>query len=81
LPIKKHSDFASKTCPGKNFDMSSLLPNVVKDPAGDTMLSKTITFNVSRYYAPVEGQSRYYNNRTYLEDVKMNCGLNKDGTA
>ena len=32
-----------------------------------------ITFSLTRYYSPMQWQSRYYNNKTYEQDVTINC--------
>lgn len=57
LPVKRHSDFQTKNCPWKNFDINKL----------------NKTFNLSRYYSPLPNQSRYYNWKTYEQDKAMNC--------
>lgn len=79
-------------CPWKLFDWARLTALITPKPAPVVDIinqTKEITqkvkdwyvlFSLSRYYSPVVWQKRYYNWRTYLEDVKMNCWLNKDWT-
>lgn len=43
--------------------------------------SKWITFSLSRYYSVMPNQKRYYNNRSYEEDFKMNCSWDPLVTA
>jgi len=61
LEIKWHKDFQNHTCPWKNFDMGRLT------------WKQEITFKLSRYYSVIVWQTRYYNNKTYEDDFKMNC--------
>lgn len=69
--IKPHRSRWS-SCPGKYFDK-----NKITEPINyETTLWKYV---LSRYYSPQEWQSNYFH--TYIDDVKMNCWLNKDWTA
>lgn len=61
MQVKWHKDFQSKNCPWKNFDFSKIKKTEKK------------MFSLSRYYSPMPWQSRYYNWKTYEEDVTMNC--------
>ncbi len=74
--IIPHRDASPTACPGKN-----LLFQLEMFWRGDNEETGAEVYSVSRYYSPVEGQLRYYGGKTYLEDVKMNCGLQKDGSA
>jgi len=65
IQIRYHSDFASKTCPWKLFNRDFM-----------TMTE----FSLSRYYSPQVNQERYYNWKSYEEDVCMNCWCKKDNT-
>lgn len=66
IQIKWHKDFANRTCPWKNFDFNMIITKEEKP-------INTNTFEVTRYYSPVKGQSKYYNWKTYEQDVCMNC--------
>lgn len=66
IQIKWHKDFANRTCPWKNFDFNMIITKKEKS-------TNTNTFEVTRYYSPVKGQSKYYNWKTYEQDVCTNC--------
>lgn len=66
LEIKTHTDFQSKICPGKLFDMDQIWYWWVWK------------MSLSRYYSPEEWQERYYNQKSYEEDVCMNCGCERE---
>ena len=38
-----------------------------------------IVYSTSRYYSPMQGQTRYYNGKSYEDDVTMNCGKSAIG--
>ncbi len=70
LEVKGHWDFQAKNCPGQNFDWSKVKWNITSkyyEPP------KEIEFSLSRYYSVQPNQKRYYLNRTYEEDFKVNC--------
>lgn len=67
IEIKYHQDFQSKNCPWIYFNRNFM-------DSKPTTKNKYITFQLSRYYSPVPNQERYYNNKTYEQDVTMNCG-------
>lgn len=62
MQIRYHSDFQHKNCVGEKFDREFMNEK------------KTIEFSLSRYYSPVKWQSRYYDWKTYEQDVTTNCG-------
>ena len=86
IQIIWHKEASPTSCPWINFDFSrvrqlpAIIPNIHWAPIVAPKSAKVITFHLSRYYSPVPNQTRYYGNKDYLSDVKMNCGLNKDGT-
>lgn len=68
LKIKLHKDISPTSCPGKYFD-----PNMINR-------KELLTFNISRYYSPQQGQERYYPWRSwwFLADKEINCWLESD---
>ncbi len=80
LIFKWHSDFQRKNCPWKYFDWEKMM-KIIKPVTQKPKISNdwTITFSLSRYYSPIQWQSRYYNGKTYEQDVIMNCGANAIG--
>lgn len=72
IQIRWHKDFASKNCPWVNFDFEYLNRVIerLKQPEYEI-------YNASRYYSPEQNQTAYFR-WSYIEDVKMNCWLNKD---
>lgn len=71
--IVMHRDASPTACPGK-FMVEALqkLGILRENKLGEI-------WSISRYYSPVAGQTKYYSG-DYLKDVKVNCGLNPDGT-
>jgi 3D (Asp-Asp-Asp) domain-containing protein len=66
------------SCPWKLFDqnqISSFLKKIVKSDTNSLLW----TYNITRYYSPVQGQSKYYAWKTYEADVTMNCGKSNIG--
>jgi 3D (Asp-Asp-Asp) domain-containing protein len=69
------------SCPGKNFDknriIESFLPLKVNSPDWSLMLEKKNpllwTYNMTRYYSPIQWQDHYYKWKTYAQDVTTNC--------
>lgn len=79
-----HREASATACPGKK--LSDWLGAKYPQPKPEPPLHKAAplpddVWRITRYYSPIVGQPRYYMGKTYLEDVRMNCGLNKDGTA
>lgn len=73
MEIKRHWDFQPKNCPWVNFDIARL----TKHNGTKLVISNKkweILFSLSRYYSPLPFQKKYYNNKTYANDVCMNCG-------
>ncbi len=70
--IIPHKEASPTACPGTHLVES--LKGTWREPEQGTV------YNVSRYYSPVPDQQSYYH-ESYLKDVEINCGLNKDGTA
>lgn len=64
MEIKGHKDFQAKNCPWVNFDWSRI--KTYKEP-------EYIEFSLSRYYSVLPDQKRYYSDRSYEEDFKINC--------
>jgi 3D (Asp-Asp-Asp) domain-containing protein len=64
-----HTDASPTVCPGKHL-LTAIEP-LLREPV------KTEVWNVTRYYSPVLGQTRYYRTGkdAYKRDVEMNCGL------
>lgn len=74
MEIKWHKDFQPKNCPWVNFDWSRIKTGAVKEDVEKKEVKKDkITFSLSRYYSVLPDQNRYYNNRSYEEDFKINC--------
>lgn len=73
MEIKRHWDFQPKNCPWVNFDMARL-KNINSSKPVIPSKKWEILFSLSRYYSPLPFQKRYYNNKTYQNDVCMNCG-------
>jgi len=71
--IIAHRDASPTGCPGKwaLFQLEDLFRNRDLGTA----------YKITRYYSPQPDQLVYFMKKTYLQDVEMNCGLNKDGTA
>ncbi len=69
-----HRDASPTACPGKFAVEAIQTLGILRNEDIGTI------YSISRYYSPVEGQTKYYRD-TYLQDVKVNCGLNADGTA
>lgn len=68
LPVKKHSDFQTKSCPWKNFDMNELLPKEIRWLDWEVIASKEpkpISFNISRYYSVEKNQKKYMSDKTW----------------
>lgn len=71
--IRYHSDFQSKNCPWELFDKNFMKETKVeKNP-------EWVTYSISRYYSPMQWQTRYYNKKSYEADVTMNCGKSAIG--
>lgn len=81
IQIVGHKESSPTSCPGANFDITRIreLPGVILEewgiPVKKKAKSKVITFHLSRYYAPLPNQTRYYAGRTFEADVKMNCWI------
>lgn len=69
MEIKGHWDFQAKNCPWKNFDWSQIWWAITSKYYEPEM----IEFSLSRYYSVMPEQRRYYLNRSYEEDFKINC--------
>jgi hypothetical protein len=66
LVIKLHRDVGITACPGKLFEIEKYDLWQYKSKGNETI------FSLSRYYSPMPNQKRYYNNKTYQEDLTMN---------
>lgn len=67
LDIKLHRDVGKSSCPWKFFDITAY--NLWEYKPRTEQI-----FSLSRYYSPVQWQSKYYQWKTYEADVTMNCG-------
>lgn len=66
------------TCPWKYFDKNMVmqfLPMLVKNNKNPLLG----TYNITRYYSPITWQTHYYKNKTYEQDVTMNCWASNIG--
>ena len=70
MEVKGHWDFQAKNCPWANFDWTKIKGAVTSKYY---TTPKTIEFSLSRYYSVQPNQKRYYLNRSYEEDFKINC--------
>ena len=68
MPISWHRDRSPSADPGKYTDIKRFEPNNIK-----TWMNYLWVKQLSRYYSVMTGQKRYYNNKTYEDDFKMNC--------
>lgn len=75
--ISGHEEYSPTACPGINLINDLKHDGLWRAPA------ETQIWYITRYYSPEAGQKKYFRNGTgaYLADVKMNCGLNADGSA
>ncbi len=67
--IIPHREASSTACPGER--LLAALKDVWREPKRATVGEGEI-WNISRYYTPVPGQTRYYR-KTYEEDFAVNC--------
>lgn len=88
LPIYGHwqLEWEATACPGKLFNYAKI--DEYKKPVRQyKVITKDYTakvnwqlaFNITRYYSPEQWQRHYYNNKTYEQDVTMNCGASAIG--
>ena len=70
MEVKGHWDFQAKNCPWANFDWTKIKGAVTSKYY---TAPETIEFSLSRYYSVQPNQKRYYLNRSYEEDFKINC--------
>ncbi len=78
LPIYWHWQLEGEAtaCPGKMFDYGKIFAYEKPKPVTKLIAKPTnwkLVFNLTRYYSPEQWQYRYYNNKTYEQDVTMNC--------
>lgn len=78
VPVYWHWELEGEAtaCPWKMFDYNQIpLRTQQTTNPKQTVESKQewLTFLLSRYYSPMMWQKRYYNNKTYEQDVTMNC--------
>lgn len=88
LPIYWHWQLEGEAtaCPGKMFEYNKIFWYAVSKPKSKIITAAyskpvgwQLTFSLTRYYSPEQWQRHYYNNKTYEQDVTMNCGASAIG--
>lgn len=70
-----HRDSKATACPGAKLEEWMIQNGILRN------WDMGSPYHITRYYSPEPDQLVYYDKRTYLEDVEMNCGLTKEGAA
>lgn len=85
IPVYWHwqLEWEATACPGRLFDYDRIQNKILSIQSDEKKVEKTqqdriiqwntVEFSLSRYYSVMKDQRRYYQNKTYDQDFKMNC--------